>query len=474
MTADAGLPAGSRAVLIGVSAYEYAEFPPIRAARNSLHAMQSVLADPAMCGWPPELITLIANPISAADLASQIADLAEAATGVLLVYYVGHGMLSTRGELCLTVTSTRPNRPKITGLPWETLADVLRTCPARTRLVILDCCFAGQAIEALGADSGQSLADITHIEGVYTLTATTRNRTAHVPPPDQQDTACTSFTGELHDLIRSGIPGKPSLLTFSDIYPELRQRLRVRGLPAPNQRSTETAHQFPFAANMATRTAPTTDTIELQGDYSRRDTSKNPEPVRIGQPRLNRVLTDALRAAWSINDAYWKALALASITRAMAATDLDRAMQLAADTERIARSISSRSLRELALARIAEALAVADADLAESMAESISGAGSKASALSRMAKAMAATDPDSAARLAGNAEKIIRWLMRGRSYKAPMLARIAEVVAATDPDRAAELIAKAEHIAESITDENSRSSALASTAEAVVATALAR
>ena len=157
MTANPGLPADSRAVLIGVSAYEYAEFPPIRAARNSVQAMQSLLADPALCGWPPELITVIANPISAGDLAARIADLAEATTGVLLLYYVGHGTLSTRGELCLTVTSTRPNRPKITGVPWETIAEELRTCPARIRLAILDCCFAGQAIEALGADDGESL-----------------------------------------------------------------------------------------------------------------------------------------------------------------------------------------------------------------------------------------------------------------------------------------------------------------------------
>jgi len=155
MTADPGLPADSRAVLIGVSAYEYAEFPPIRAARNSVQAMQSLLADPALCGWPPELITVIANPISAGDLAARIADLAEATTGALLLYYVGHGVLSTRGELCLTVTSTRPNRQKITGLPWETIAEELRTCPARIRLAILDCCFAGQAIEALGADDSE-------------------------------------------------------------------------------------------------------------------------------------------------------------------------------------------------------------------------------------------------------------------------------------------------------------------------------
>ncbi|MGB6165629.1 MAG: caspase family protein [Pseudonocardiaceae bacterium] len=145
MTTEPGLPAGSHAVLIGVSAYEHAEFPPIRAARNSLQAMRELLSDPALCGWPPERVTVIANPLSAADLA-------ETTTGVLLLYYAGHGALSARGELCLTVTSTRPDRPKITGLHWDALAEVLRASPARARIAILDCCFAGQAIEALARD----------------------------------------------------------------------------------------------------------------------------------------------------------------------------------------------------------------------------------------------------------------------------------------------------------------------------------
>ena len=233
------------------------------------------------------------NPISAADLAGQVADLAETTTGVLLLYYVGHGVLSARGELCLTVTSTRPNRPKISGLPWDTLADVLRACPARIRLAILDCCFAGQAIEALGGDGDPGLADITHVDGVYTLTATTRNRTAHVPPPDQQDTACTSFTGELRDLIRSGIPGKPPRLTFGDIYPVLRQRLRAKGLPAPSQRGTDTAHQFPFTANAAARLGPDAR-ARAAGNGAGEPVQKNPDPVRPTEHGATRILTDAL------------------------------------------------------------------------------------------------------------------------------------------------------------------------------------
>jgi hypothetical protein len=256
MNTEPGPYADSRAILIGVSAYEYAEFPPIRAARNSLQAMRTLLSDPALCGWPPERITIIPNPISAQDLAIQIADLAEETTGVLLLYYVGHGVLADEGELCLTVTSTLPNRQKISGLPWETIAYILRNCPARSRLAILDCCFAGRAIEALTSHGDATLADITHVEGAYMLTATTRNRAAHVPPPDQQDTSCTSFTGELCDLVRSGIPGKPAWLTLADIYPILRQRLQAKGLPVPNQRVSDTANLHPFTSNVAVHTGP--------------------------------------------------------------------------------------------------------------------------------------------------------------------------------------------------------------------------
>ena len=247
-----------------------------------------------------------------------------------------------RGELCLTVTSTRPNRPKITGLSWETIAEELRTCPAQIRLAILDCCFAGQAIEALGADDSEGLADITHVDGVYTLAATTpATGSPHVPPADRQDAACTSFTGELQALIRSGIPGKPEQLTVSDIYSELRQRLRAKGLPAPSQRGTDTAHQFPFTANAVARIDSATHILQPPGDSNddRETIPENAEASHRIRPRQAPILTAALHATWSIDTGHMKVSALVRIADAMAATDPDRAARLTVDAERIARSI---------------------------------------------------------------------------------------------------------------------------------------
>jgi hypothetical protein len=482
----------SRAFLIGVSAYEYAEFPPIRAARNSLQTMRSVLADPALCGWPPGQITVIANPVSAADLASELADLADATTGVLLLYYVGHGVLSARGELCLTVTSTRPDRPKISGLPWDTVADVLRGSPASTRLAILDCCFAGQAIEALSGDNDPGLADITHVEGVYTLTATTRNRAAHVPPPGQQDSACTSFTGELHDLIRSGIPGKAPRLTFGDIYPVLRQRLRSKGLPAPGQRGTGAVGQFALTANAAVPpdepasgahdssapdpggdqpTDPPSAERELAGPPAAPpDQPESPAALTEPAPDLSKhasIVAGALRAAHSVSDESAKAHALAAIAKALAPVDPNRAARLAVDAFRVAQAITRDGPRGAAVARalaaVARSLAATDPDRAgrliadaERLAESITDPIQRASGLAGVADGLAVIDPDHAEEVARSAGEPAQMTMT--------LAGIARAVATTDPDWAARLIADAERLTQAISGASFRAPALAAVA----------
>jgi hypothetical protein len=497
---DAGLLAGSRAVLVGVSAHEYAEFPPIRAARNSLEAMSSLLSDPALCGWPSEWITVIANPISAPGLATQIADLAESTTGALLLYYVGHGVLSASGELCLAVTSTRPDRPKISGLPWETLGEVLRDCPAAVRLAILDCCFAGQATETLTTGSEPGLADIAHVEGVYTLAATTRNRAAHVLPPGQQDTACTSFTGELRDLIYSGIPGKAPRLTFSDIYPVLRERLRGKGLPVPSQRGTGAIGQFYFSANAAVRTEPV-QVIPAEPPDTRPAPREDAGAVQPGQSRHTSVVADALRAVNSITGEGTKARSLVMIADAVADTDPARSARLTDDAERLAQAIPDPSEKAAALAAVVHGLAAADPDRAERLARTITDPSSRAPALAAVATAVAPADPDRATRLSAGAERLAQSIpdpaekaaaleaavqrlaatdpgraeRLGRAITSPnlralALAAIADAVAATDPDRNARLSADAERLAQAIPGASLRAPALAAVAKAMAAT----
>lgn len=237
-------------MLIGTA--EFRTLPLIPAAANSLDGMYRTLVDADLGGWNGEQVTKVLNPDNAADLIVRIRRLAESTTGTLLLYYVGHGLITPRGELALTVVNTDDTDPDVTGVEYSRIRDALVGSPARVKAVILDCCWSGRAIEALAVP--ELVADSTDIQGAYTLTAS--DRAAHVPPLAQQAEAPTSFTGDLLDLVATGLPGGPRWLTLDALYPHLRQRLLGRGLPAPNQRGTDTASRFPFTRNTAYHDEP--------------------------------------------------------------------------------------------------------------------------------------------------------------------------------------------------------------------------
>ena len=237
----------SRAILIGTSAYRDPAFPPVPAAANSLKGLTEVLVDGQLCRWPADRVTAVRDAADIRQLITSLRRWARDTEDVLLVYFVGHGTITPRGELCLAISDTEFSDPDVTGIEYERIRSALLDSPARIKVVILDCCYSGRAIQALSHPA--DLADITDVRGAYTITAS--DHAAHVPPPEEQDSACTSFTGELLDLIRTGIPGGPDMLTLNMIYAQLRARLRSRRLPAPNQRGTDTVGEFAFTRNAA-------------------------------------------------------------------------------------------------------------------------------------------------------------------------------------------------------------------------------
>jgi uncharacterized protein YegL len=169
---------------------------------------------------------------------------------VLLVYFVGHGTIGRRSQLYLTLTDTEEGDEDLTGMEYSKVRDVLYDSAARVKIVILDCCYSGRAIESLAA----KIADIADIRGTYVLTAS--DTTAHVVPLEQQSSRATSFTEELTAVVRAGIPGGPAMLSLTALYPHLRRRLQARGLPAPNQHNVDQADRFDFTCNAAYVTLP--------------------------------------------------------------------------------------------------------------------------------------------------------------------------------------------------------------------------
>jgi len=237
----------SLAVLIGTSEYQDKRFPVLPSADNSVEGMRQILTNPELCGWPPARVKVLANASDSRQVIIKLREWARKTTGVFLLYYVGHGTPGEQGP-CLTLTDTQEQHPDATGLEYRVVRKALLESPARVKIVILDCCYAGRAIPPV--QSGHTL--FTNISGTFVLAAADLAAKA----PENQELACTSFTGELLDLIRKGIPDGPQELTLQDIYLHLRNRLSEVDLPDPNSGGTDTAGAFRLSRNAAFRDGP--------------------------------------------------------------------------------------------------------------------------------------------------------------------------------------------------------------------------
>jgi hypothetical protein len=247
----------SRAVLIGTSAYTEG-LEQMTAAATSLRRMEDLLV--RLCGWPPAAVTSFGDLSTGDRRIRKVNELIAEAKDVLLFYYVGHGLLLPGDDLGLALTDTDADAALhlTTTYRLRTLREQLKYhCNARLRLIILDCCFAG--IATRNAQGPGGLADrvdhASRIEGTYTWTA---SRASQQAVYEDGDGGLTYFTKILHEVIASGIPGKPSWLTLADVDLEVAQRFRELPLPNTPIRPEPTRlavgglpGQFPFAPNAA-------------------------------------------------------------------------------------------------------------------------------------------------------------------------------------------------------------------------------
>ncbi|MWK33032.1 hypothetical protein GEV43_02515 [Actinomadura sp. J1-007] len=240
-------PSNSLALLIGASRYQDERIPPVPAALNSLNGIEAMLIDPRLGGWPRDRVIKIADPENPGELLKRMHRLTDALDGVLLLYYAGHGFITSKGELALGVGAVDFDYPGATGVEYPKVRDVLIECGARVKIVILDCCYSGRATHALTAD----VVSGTETQGVYTLAAA--DGPARVADLPRQVHTTTAFTGELLSLISEGLPDGEPWLTPEALFGPLKSRLRQKGLPGPRQIARDTAGHFGLARNVAYR-----------------------------------------------------------------------------------------------------------------------------------------------------------------------------------------------------------------------------
>jgi len=161
-------PERSYAVLVGTSHYQAAELTDLPAVRNNLHDLAAVLTDRALGAIPLSRCVVVPDPSDPRTVYRTLRQYAAAAEDTLLVYFAGHGRLGQRNELYLGLANTDPDELQVSALAYDLIRDVLTESPAVNRVVILDCCFSGRAIQDMSGNDETIIGQIG-IQGIYVL-----------------------------------------------------------------------------------------------------------------------------------------------------------------------------------------------------------------------------------------------------------------------------------------------------------------
>lgn len=249
--ADLSEPNASRVVLVGTAVYTHQLDLP--AVRNNLTELAAIVNDPALWGVPEENIRVCEDASSPSAVADIVREAARSVSddGLLLIYFAGHGLINYDGTLVLSLPATDPEFPGEAGLQYESIRRAVIRSPARRKLVILDCCYAGRASDDMAGDSVTSgtdaVADKAEIEGTCLLVSAPRNRTAQAP----EGATYTAFTGELVRLLRGGLPGGSAVLDMTTIWRRIRQELQAKGYERPELRARDAGAGIPLVRNAA-------------------------------------------------------------------------------------------------------------------------------------------------------------------------------------------------------------------------------
>jgi Caspase domain len=228
----------SRLLLVGADRFRSVRLPDIDAVDFGLERLRQVLTSPGegVFAGDREHCVILRRPRTPREIFDNFFTVAGQADDVLLVYYAGHGVLDRDGHLHLAVEETDPLQPIGNAVEFERLRRALATSPAPLRILILDCCYSGQALGRQGADAdddaetavAQVIAEDV-AEGMYVLTSSDRQSTSRY----FSDERTTAFTGA---LLRALAARPNDEIRLGDVYPFVESEL-LHGPPARRQLS---------------------------------------------------------------------------------------------------------------------------------------------------------------------------------------------------------------------------------------------
>ncbi|MBM2618572.1 caspase family protein [Actinoplanes sp. LDG1-06] len=249
------LPDGDRSqvILLGASRFAHAEaLPAVPEVRLNVTDLAASFTDGTYGIVPPANCVSFVDDDSLPTLGRRLRAVAVQAKDLLLIYYAGHGLKAgPRHELYLAMYETDPEDPNFGALKYDVLREIVIRSPARVKVIILDCCFSGTALDGELSGAAESLVTQLNVEGCCLLTSSQADKVALVLPGERH----TAFTERLLEVLSEGVPTEDEFLTFDAVYRAVEERLTARNLPTPIGRGSRTASSLFLARNRGSSAA---------------------------------------------------------------------------------------------------------------------------------------------------------------------------------------------------------------------------
>ncbi|MCX4774985.1 AAA family ATPase [Streptomyces sp. NBC_01285] len=239
--------AGVRVLLIATATHEGALLTSVPAVATSCQDLRTALIE--RCGVRPDHLRPLLDPADAQTMARAVTEEAQRAETVLLVYFIGHGLLGPDGELYLAATSTdrlTPGMAEHQALSFSSLRQALEASRASSVVVVLDCCFSGRV--SLSGSPSLPAFTMTPAHGMYLMGSA--EQLALAPP----HAVHTAFTGALIELLTHGDPRGLQPLTLDAVFDGVFRAMSDRQGPLPRRQAGDRSGHLVIAPNSAVPT----------------------------------------------------------------------------------------------------------------------------------------------------------------------------------------------------------------------------
>ncbi|WP_410657935.1 caspase, EACC1-associated type [Amycolatopsis sp. lyj-112] len=255
-----------RVLLIGTATHTGPALPSVPSVGRSFEDLRVAFLE--RCGVLPDNLRAEPDLPDARTMAEIVTEEAQRADTVLLVYFIGHGLLGPGEKLYLAAMGTGqlvPGMADHQALSFSSLRQALSASRASSVVVVLDCCFSGRP--SLGGQASGVMSALEPAQGTYLIGSAEQLALA---PTDAKHTA---FTGAFLEVLERGDPRGPHMLTLDAVYDAVDRKLREQHRPWPRRRAENRAGDLVIAANPAMQAEP-------------RPEQEDPAPGRCPYPGL--------------------------------------------------------------------------------------------------------------------------------------------------------------------------------------------